>query len=377
MRTDDMYNKSGNKKGYVLVMALVIMVIGALMIGALLSYLDTSMTLANRGEETAVTYYAADAGVEEAMWNMLYNGSYSLPGDGEVNLPLELTINGKTVEAIVANPLALDEDIFKITSTATGDDGGSTTLESYVLAISLNLSGFGDFAITSNGSIVIKPGTIIDGDVIYTDDISGEDNITGNTTQDEDGIDWWPPTQDYIDYFLTEVDEVADEYPDPIIDAKYTSTIGPLYRQGDLDIHSSEVDVTLTLNGTVYVTGDLDIGKTDKDFFLDLNGHTIFVEGTLDIGGKTALQGSGSIIAIGDVFFSPSIASSEDDFLFTMSIEGSTTMNPGSTYYGSIAGNTLLHLQPGVHITWISPEDAGYELPQSTRGYLTISYNIH
>jgi len=372
-----MYNKSGNKKGYVLVMAIIIMVIGAVMIGALLSYLDTSLTLANRGEETATTYYAADAGVEEAVWNMLHNGSYTLPGDGEENLPLELTINGKTVEAIVANPLHMVRGIYKITSTATGDDGGSTTLESYVVAISLNLSGFGDFAITSNGSIVIKPGTIIEGDVIYTDDISGEDNITGNTTQDEDGIDWWPPTQDYIDYFLTEVDEVADEYPNPIIDAKYISTIGPLYRQGDLDIYSSEKDVTLTLNGTVYVTGDLNIGKTDKDFFLDLNGHSIFIEGTLDIGGKTALQGSGSIIAIGDVFFSPSIASSEDDFLFTMSIEGSTTMNPGSTYYGSIAGNTLLHLQPGVHITWISPEDAGYELPQSTRGFLTISYNIH
>lgn len=374
-----MYNISRNKKGYVLLMAIIIMVIGALMIGALLSYLETSLTLANRGEETAATYYAADAGVEEALWNMLHNGSYSLPGDGEVNLPLELTINGKTVEAIVANPLVINEDIYKITSTATGNDGGSTTLESYVLALTLNLSGFGDYAITSNGSINLQPGTIIDGDVIYTDEITGEENITGNITQDEDGIDWWPPTQDYIDYYLAEVDESAP-YPDPLIDAKYTSTIGPLYRQGDLDIQSSETGATLTLNGTIYVTGDLDIGKTNAEFTLDLNGHTIFVESdsaaAIEIGGKTSIQGSGSIIAIGDIFFSPDIASGEDNFLFTMSVEGTTTLNPGSTYYGSIAGDTMLNLQPGIQITWMNPADVGYELSEGTSGYRTVSYNI-
>ena len=371
-----MYNKSGNKKGYVLVLALVIMVIGALMIGALLSYLDTSLTLANRGEETAVTYYAADAGVEEALWNMLHNGNYSLPADGEVNLPLELTINGKTVEAIVANPLVMDEDIYKITSTATGNDGGSTTLESYVLAISLNLSGFGDYAITSNGSVDIKPGTIINGDVIYADGIDGEENITGNVTQDGDGIAWWPPAQDYIDHYLAEVDESAP-YPDALINAKYTSTIGPLYRQGDLDIYSSENGATLTLNGTIYVTGNLNIGKTAQNFILDLNGQTIFVEGTLDIGGKTAIQGSGSIIAIGDVFFSPDISSGEDNYLFTMSVEGTTTLNPGSTYYGSIAGNADIDLQPGITITWINPADVGYELAEGISDYRTVSYTIY
>ena len=375
-----MHNISRNKKGFVLILALVILVIGTLIIGTMLKYLDSSLLLTTKSEETSHIYYAADAGLEDALWNMLHNGNYSLPGDGEVNLPLELTINGKTVEAIVANPLVMDEDIYRITATATDNDGGSTTVESYVLALTLNLSNFGDYAITSNGSINIQPGTIIEGDVIYAGEIDGEENITGNITHDEDGIEWWPPAQDYIDYYLAQVDESAP-YPDPLIDAKYTSTIGPLYRQGDLDIISSETGATLTLNETIYITGDLDIGKTNAEFTLDLNGQTIFVESdsaaAIEIGGKCSIQGSGSIIAVGDIFFSPDIASSEDNFLFTMSVEGTTTLNPGSTYYGSVAGDTMLELQPGIQLTWINPADVGYELSVGTSGYRTVSYNIY
>ena len=60
-----------------------------------------------------------------------------------------------------------------------------------------------------------------------------------------------------------------------------------------------------------------------------------------------------------------------------MSIEGTTTLNPGSTYYGSVAGDTMLELQPGIQLTWISPADVGYELSVGTSGYRTVSYNIY
>ena len=78
-----MYNKSRHEKGYVLVMALVIMVIGALLIGTMLSYLDTSLTLATKSEETSHTYYAADAGLEDALWNIQYNEAFTLPEEGQ------------------------------------------------------------------------------------------------------------------------------------------------------------------------------------------------------------------------------------------------------------------------------------------------------
>ena len=104
--------------------------------------------------------------------------------------------------------------------------------------------------------------------------------------------------------------------------------------------------------------------------------QTIFVEGTIDIGGRTAIHGSGSIIALGDVFFSPDIASDESNYLFTMSVEGTTTLNPGSTYYGSIAGNAEINLQPGITITWINPADVGYELAEGISCYRTMSYII-
>jgi len=363
-----------NEKGYMLLLALIIMSVGTLAIGALLHYLGTSLLLATKSEETAVTYYAADAGVEHALWNMQYNGNFSLPGEGEEEVwQLPEQINGKTVEVNATKASEAGEGIYRIISTATGDDGSSASIESYisvVLPSTFNLSPFGDYAITSNGEITIRGDeSSIIGDVVYVDRLRGEETITGNITQDEDGIDWWDDTQRFIDYFLSEVDESDPyPYPDPFVDATYTSMIGPLYREGFLDIYSSQIGKTLTLNGTVYVAGNLDIGKTNQDFTLDLNGHNIFVEGTIDMGGKTTIEGSGTIIAIGDVFFSPNIASGEGDFLFTMSVEGWTQLNPGNDYYGSVAGNTEITLQPGTHIEWVDPGSVGYELPQGESG---------
>lgn len=405
-----MYNISGNKKGYVLVLAIIITAIGAVMIGALLSYLGTSMTLANRGEERAVTYYAADAGVEEALWNVLYNGSFSAPYEDQ------LQINGNTVAVNVIEAPQIGEDVYKITSTATGNDGGRTTIESYVFPTTFDLSMFGDYGITSNGTIDIEPGSIINGDVLYVNGSVDEDSVNGTVTEwcppptppctegditcngsdkvectgeewvvieeasdycpCDSGINWWPPPQDYIDYFLAQVDE-STPYPDPSIDANYTSTIGPLYSEEDLlQIYSTLKDATLTLNGTVYVKGDLQIGQTSQDFNLDLNGHTIFVEGNLQIGGRTTLYGSGCFIAIGDVEFKPNLATGPDDFIFTMSIEGTTQFEPGGDYFGSVAGNVDVELKPGTTLTWVDPESVGFEFPQGKSGMAVLSYKI-
>lgn len=369
-----MDNMAKNKKGYMLPLALVIMTVGAIIIVALLNHLNTSLSLASKSEERAITYYAADSGFEDAFFFLQQGkglGNWTETGAQQWERDV-YEINDRTVAVSIVEDTG--NQTYKITSTATTDSGTSTIIESYVFEQTFDLSPFGDNAITSTGDITIHPGSVIVGDVLYTDSISGEENITGNFTH-VDEIDWWPSTGEYIDYFLSQVDD-SDPYPNPSIDANYISTIGPLYRQGDLAIYSSQDGKTLTLNGTIYVTGDITIGTTNKDFILDLNDQTIFVEGALTIGDKTNIVGSGCLIAIGDIFFSPNIASSEDDFLFTMSIEGCTTLNPGSNYYGSIAGNAEVTLQPGIQLEWIAPDSVDFELPSGEPQQEILTYDI-
>ncbi|MCK5654070.1 MAG: pilus assembly PilX N-terminal domain-containing protein [Dehalococcoidia bacterium] len=380
-----MDNMAKNKKGYVLTMALVIMTVGAIIIVALLNHLNTSLLLSSKSEERAITYYAADSGFEYAFF-FLQQGK-ELTGWNETEEQQwerePYVIYDRTVAVSVVEDTG--NQTYKITSTATADSGSSTIIESYVFEQTFDLSPFGDNAITSNGDVTIlgQEGGI-EGNVTYSGTLNcpGDpdcaETINGTVTQDPDGIDWWMSTGECIDYFLSQVD-ASDPYLNPSIDANSISNIGPLYRQGDqgdLDIYSSQDGKTLTLNGTVYVTGDLDIGNHAKEFTLDLNDQTIFVEGCLTIGGATTIEGSGCLIAIGDIFFSPNIASGEDDFLFTMSIEGFTTLNPGSTYYGSIAGNAEVTLQPGIQLEWIAPDSVDFELPSGEPQQEILTYDI-
>jgi hypothetical protein len=376
-----MDNIAKNKKGYMLPLALIIMTVGAIIIVALLNHLNTSLLLASKSEERAITYYAADSGFEDAFFFLQRGkglGNWTETGAQQWERDV-YEINDRTVAVSIVEDTG--NQTYKITSTATTDSGSSTIIESYVFEQTFDLSPFGDNAITSNGDVTIqgqKGG--IEGNVTYVGTLDCpegppcEETINGTVTPVAE-IDWWPSTEEYIDYFLSQVDD-SDPYPNPSIDANSISNIGPLYRQGDLDIYSSQDGKTLTLNGTVYVTGDLDIGNHAKEFTLDLNDQTIFVEGCLTIGGATNIAGSGCLIAIGDIFFSPNIASGEDDFLFTMSIEGCTQLNPGSTYYGSIAGNAEVTLQPGIQLEWIAPDSVGFELPSGEPQQEILTYDI-
>ncbi len=375
-----MDNMAKNKKGYMLPLALVIMTVGAIIIVALLNHLNTSLSLASKSEERAITYYAADSGFEDAFFflqqgKVLGNWNETEAQQWERDV---YEINDRTVAVSIVEDTG--NQTYKITSTATTDSGSSTIIESYVFEQTFDLSPFGDNAITTNGDITIQPGSVIVGDVLYTgtldcpEGLPCEETINGAVNQTAE-IEYWPESWETAQYFLSQVDD-SDPYPNSSIDANSISNIGPLYRQGDLDIYSSQDGKTLTLNGTVYVTGDLDIGNHAKEFTLDLNDQTIFVEGCLTIGGATNIAGSGCLIAIGDIFFSPNIASSAEDFLFTMSIEGFTTLNPGSTYYGSIAGNAEVDLQPNIQLKWIAPDSVDFELPSGEPQQEILTYDI-
>ena len=133
-------------------------------------------------------------------------------------------------------------------------------------------------------------------------------------------------------------------------------TIGPLYRDGDLNIRSSVEGAYLTLNGTIYATGDITIGASDKNFTLDLNGQAMFAEGSLTIGGKCTVIGSGAIIALGNIVTLPSVSNTSDDYIAILSVEGSVTFQPSGDFYGSISGAAGVDVSPNTCITQSSGE---------------------
>ncbi len=110
-----------DEKGRILAWTLVLLGVGSLLIPPLLTRVSASLIACRAIEKDLEEQYAADSGVEYALWQ-LQNGIAS--GQGSY------TLNGKTVEVTWGQYIT---DTYKITSTATGPmDGSNTRIESYV-----------------------------------------------------------------------------------------------------------------------------------------------------------------------------------------------------------------------------------------------------
>ena len=123
-----------NETGAVLVMALVALVVGALLLTPMLGLMSTGLMGGQIYEEKMHELYAADAGVEDAIWKLMNPEVSELPhkecGDEpwSVTYPKDgdppFVVNDKNVGVTIQY---LGEGIFEITSTAD-----STTVLSYV-----------------------------------------------------------------------------------------------------------------------------------------------------------------------------------------------------------------------------------------------------
>jgi hypothetical protein len=359
-----------SKKGYSLLIVLVVMFMGVVFIGALSQYLGSSLLLATRSEERAINFYAADSGFEDTcFWIQNYKDLPAFKPSGENQWERDpYVVNGRTVDVDV---IQVGNYTYRVTSSASMNDTVSTVIESYIVVTTLNLSPLGENAITSDSDILLlgqKGG--VNGTVEYVGtltcpgDPDCEDTIIDRwdtVTQYPDGIDYWPSTQNLIHYFFHQVDHLVP-LNSSVIDIAVDPTIGPLLRMEDLLIESTIKDAYSSLNGTVYVKGDLTIGGA-KDFYLNMSHHWIFCEGSITLSGKSSIVGTGAIISIGDLFFGPKSSSEEDEFLFLMSSEGGLQINPSSNFYGSVAGDVFVDLQPGTDMVWTDPKEAGFEFP--------------
>ncbi len=349
-----------SEKGYALPIVLILLLIGGLILGPLLSFMSTGVMAGQVFEEKMYGLYAADAGVEDALWNLMFGGLI-VPEGGASNLT-GFTIDNHSVNVTIEDEGA---SVYKITATATSDDGSITTIETYVS--NLNFSWLLDNAITSGNNITFQPGSSATGTVV--------DYYNGDS---------WPTADQFSDYFW---DDVKNETPflEGVADAKIfiqdtpwsTDGIGPLYREGRLNIkNTGSHDLEVGLSGTVYVTGDLDVGAEGNRFVLHLNGQTLFAQGGIDIGNKVTIEGSGVIIAVGDVKLDATVTGDPNNFVFVISIEGTTWFNPNGEFYGSVAGDTEVQLQSNTSITWTDPSGVDLNFPTSSSTFEIETWQI-
>jgi len=349
-----------NEAGQALPMALLLLVLGGLLIGTSVSLTYTNLKANIMVDRKTSELYAADAGVEDAVWNLQYGpepaGGWGTWSDQIGN------INDRTVDVSISDE---DGGTYKITSVATSDDGNSTTIECYISL--LDFSWLFDSAITSPGDIDLKNNVSITGGVTCPDE------PTGPGDYDEwiqDSVDNWPTAEEFSAFYWEKVKDLSPEsdpwdidvssgtMEDPCLIGPSGSALAP----GDLNISGGGV---AKLNGTVYVKGILVVNNSCT---INLNGQTIFVEGSIEFKNGCTFLGSGCIIAVGQIIFKTNGETDPDGFIFLISINDKVDIRNGDSIYGAVAGDALVELKNGCNLTLTDVPEDGLNFPGGDSG---------
>jgi hypothetical protein len=345
------------ENGHGLDLVLILLGVGGLVLAPLLGLMSTGLLAGQVYEKKTDELYAADAGVEDAVWRIQQQvEQLPAPGCGGqepepwvYNITDDVNkIDGKDVEVTIT---WVDNMTYRVDSLATGNTTG-TRIEAYVTGESL----YGDYGALLQ-HVLISPGPVNVANKVVVDPPDPYPTDPNGTWAYYDRA--WPQAWELEDFYGDQVEGGSRYYSNTVIDIGGVNTmLGSLYVDGELNIlNSSNTPATLTLNGTVYATGLTQIGANGKDFTLCLNGQTIFVSSNvtdnqyaLTIGGKCILKGPGAIIGMGDVQLKPKSqvgAQEGGGPVFVLSVIGTTYLQPSGTVYGSIAGSVEVYVQQG------------------------------
>jgi len=360
------------QKGQVLIILLILLAVGGLIVPATLAAGASGFKVQGKVEQRTDELYAADTGIQSALWWLKTTPYSNLPTDTSsyIEFPPSgvLSFNGQKVFAFVQYIDTVNGlQGYRITSLAGPDVIHDTSLANqpvayskiitYVNASSCDLTGIMNQVITSQNGYTVQGGQ---GSVSPSDgDHAAKSNYTGS----------WPTADQLYQFYWQQVMNTTP-YSSNSVAVQNTPNLGPFYRNGTLDIENSgAAGATLTLTGPLFINGDTTIGMTGQNFNLNLNGQAIYVNSNtvglpyaLRIGTKATISGSGAIIAIGDIEFKPSIASGPGDYLFLMSVTGMTYLQPGGDFYGTVAGSTTVYNQNG-SLTWVDPTGTSLNVP--------------
>jgi len=359
----------GGQEGNVLILVLILLVVGGLILAPMLGLMSTGLIAGQVYEKKTDELYAADAGVEDACWQLKQTDPDpskipTTPEEPPLTYSLQ-PLNDKEIEVTIGMISGTAGDgIYKVTSTATSIGGSDTTIVSYVQTMPL----FWGNAITSTADVRLESDSEVYGDVMGNVTV-GKGTVDGSISGPYDA-DKWPFSEDFSQVYWPQASNAT--LPDTkccggscILDVAANSTsgiyeLGPGFRESDKQefiVKSTGDNITVTLTGTVYISGDnatLSMGSGGQPFYLDLNNQTIYVEGRnhnlskpnehafFIPPNKVTIMGSGVIIAEGNIDFQPHMeACSENEFVFVMSLFGGVNFQPKGTLYGSVAGRDV------------------------------------
>jgi hypothetical protein len=344
-----------DEKGRAMVMALILLAVGGLTTTPLLAYMSTGLIAGEFYERSTAEVYAADAGVEDGVWKIQHNADGVPQGFCDPSLAYNISdVNGKSVDVTIEWVNNLTTSVtYKITSIATTDSNSSTTVESYVEKIIGGELDIFSGILASKGDIWLKQDSTVTGDIYIGGDITGEFTHDGEIIPTEpDSF----PTQEQDEEFAQMFKEEA-------------MAGGTHY--GSLNI-SSDRDL-----GPLYITGNLDI--TTKDITVNLMG-TIYVEGEIRATKEYTITGSGSMVAVGNIYLSKLAGYGTEGDSVIMSLNGNITFkkeaviealiyapngtisfDKGATVTGSVVGADIQADKEGT-FTYIQ-KAGGFDLP--------------
>jgi len=287
-----MKRKLKDESGQALAMALIMLVLGGLLVVPTLSFMTTNLT-ANRVIETKTSgIYAADAGIQDALWKLGKGTELFAPGTDFYVLTengMPVIINGMTV---TVEKQALVGDLYTLRSVATSTLDGK--VKAVIIAQAVSGSDFSwmfKHALISDSKIDLKSTDVIYGDIICGGDIDQNGaTIYGDVKPNDDTVKL-PTEAQLTPYYLSRFDDTVradpnnywpgnDPYPNPYDPTTYPVSGGTystpqvlpwLYCAGDLEIKGSGY---VKLGGNIFVNGKFNL--TDKPIILDLNGYTIY-----------------------------------------------------------------------------------------------------
>jgi len=256
------------EKGSVFIIVLVLLVVGGLVLTPLLGLMSTGLMSGQVYEKKTAELYAADAGVEDAIWSIQTD---TLTWVNNSSGPWQLAVNGRNVSVEVhredLDPQCGVYYTYQILSTAVTDDGGgtaaiesSTEVQAYVELVVFDLlSG----ALVSSGDIGFHKDCIVSGDVYYVGNITGKDYTHIDGVEIRIPSDVFP-TQAENEAFAAELEEEARNGgtyngTSGNMNISESGDLGPIYVPGNLDISK---EVAITLKGVVYVKGHVSCAKT-------------------------------------------------------------------------------------------------------------------
>ncbi len=360
------------ESGQALILALIVLALGALLVTPTLNLAYTSVKYHGRAMEKTLEVYSADSGIQYGLAKLRNDPEgYKEPTPGD-----SFTLNGITTDVTIEHVSGI---VHKITSTATSDSGRSTTIVCFTSTTSGLLENVvvsngdmqmqesvisadaGDADIFVNGDLQLQESTV-NGDITYTGSLDTDipiSVVTGNLTHGGEPEEL-PPID--IEYWEDAAKSGGTNLGNLEIKDETDYHLGPLYITGDLQIQNSSV----ILDGTVYVVGQIQM----QDNSTVTGSSVVVAEGLIQL--QSASYDTENIPVIMSAYNDITVQAGSEIGAVLYAPNGAITMQDNSELYGSAIGS-YVQLQ-NVTLIYTADVQSTEGVPGSQVNVFTYSY---